>query len=128
MAAGVFAMTLLYGAGLAVWSAQAVAPAAWVGLYLVCLVAALPLWVKLAFTPQRWATVALYCTLLALIFFGANGALDALNGAHRAKAAVAESLGGLELWFVLCPGAVSVALGGAVQAWVRQLRGWAKPD
>ena len=128
MAAGVFAMTLVYVAGVVELNAHAVASVAWVGLYLVCLVVALPLWVRLVLSPRRWATVALYCALLALIFFGANGALDALNGAHRAKAAVAESLGGLELWFALCPGAVSVALGGAVQAWIRRSRGRAKPE
>ena len=106
-----------YG-GLVALMPAAVAPWAWVGLYAVVLVA------TLAALRGPWrspsvvsaATWLMYAVLLSLWFFGANVGLDALHGAHRSKADVALHLGGLELWFVLCPGAASVALALLVQA------------
>jgi hypothetical protein len=62
-------------------------------------------------TPRSWVRLAIYSVLGAASFAGANFAMDALHGAHRPKAEVASHLGGLELWFVLCPGVFSLALG-----------------
>ncbi len=61
-----------------------------------------------------WARLAFYALFFALFFAAANFALDALHGAQRPKADIARQLGGLEVWFVLCPGVVSMALFGAL--------------
>lgn len=91
---------------------------AWLGLYLACNIGAVEAWARLpaSFGSRFWLAVALYSGLFAAMFFGADGALDALHGVHRIKAHVAESLGGLELWFVLCPGVVSAALASSLHA------------
>jgi hypothetical protein len=62
--------------------------------------------------PRFWGELALYSLLGAVVFAGANFGMDTLHGAHRPKAQVAAHLGGLELWFFLCPGVFSLALGG----------------
>ena len=42
--------------------------------------------------------------------------LDTLYGAYRRRAHPEELLGGLELWTLLCPGALAVALSGAARS------------
>ncbi len=111
-------LTAAYATGVALLPGAAVAPEAWVGLYGVCVLVSWLLWQGPAGrAPARvWLEWVVYAPLLAALFFGADGALDALNGPLRAKAGVAESLGGLDIWFVFCPGVVAVALGGAVHS------------
>ena len=94
---------------------------AWAGLYLCSALAtvALPRWVPL--NAAGWLAAAGCALLFSAMFWGANFGLDALHGAHRHKADVAQYLGGLELWLALCPGVVSAALGAAVQVW------WTRP-
>ena len=107
-----------YGGLVALMPAAAVAPWAWVGLYAVVLVATLAALRGPWRSPSVVSAAAwlMYAVLLSLWFFGANVGLDALHGAHRVHPDVARHLGGLELWFVLCPGAASVALALLVQA------------
>jgi hypothetical protein len=101
-----------------------VEPGAWWALYGACTALSLiAMWrqaPKLA--PVEWLYLAACSALLAVGFFGANFALDALHGADRPKANVADSLGGLQLWFVLFPGLTSSALAGAAAAVVAQYR------
>ena len=93
-----------------------VSPLAWTTLYVGALAVAVLAMRHITLPLKAALGWGLQSVLLALIFFGANGGLDALHGAHRPKAEVARYLGGLELWFVLCPGAASVALALAVAA------------
>ena len=114
---------LVFAAGVAALQRADVSAAAWAGLYLCAAVATVtaPCWAPLR--AGLWLAVAGYALLFSALFWGANFGLDALHGAHRHKADVAQSLGGLELWLVLCPGAASVALGAAAQvAWARRAR------
>lgn len=67
--------------------------------------------------PRGWLQLAGTSVLLAAIFFGANGALDALNGPRPSPLDSGGSLGGFELCYALCPGLTSIALAG----WVRSL-------
>ena len=112
---------LVFAAGVAALQRAGVSAAAWAGLYLCAAVATVtaPCWGPLR--AGLWLALAGYALLFSALFWGANFGLDALHGAHRHKADVAQRLGGLELWFVLCPGVVSVALAAAVQAC------WASP-
>ena len=57
-----------------------------------------------------WTIRAAYCVLLAVLFYGANQARDILYGPERLKAHLPVWLGGLELWWILCPGICSVFL------------------
>jgi len=61
-------------------------------------------------SPTAWLVCAMYSALFALIFYGANEGLDILYGAGRTKPDVASHIGGLELWWILCPGVFSVAV------------------
>lgn len=67
--------------------------------------------------PGGWLGLAGASVLFAAIFFGANGALDALNGPRPSPLDSGGSLGGFELWYALCPGLTSVAAAG----WARSL-------
>ncbi|HEU5297840.1 MAG TPA: hypothetical protein VFU71_23920 [Burkholderiaceae bacterium] len=76
-------------------------------------------WVR-AHGQAAWATASLswlsragQSVLLALLFYGGNAGRDVLFGPDRLKAATPEWLGGLELWWILCPGVASVALAAA---------------
>ena len=111
-------LSLAYWLSVFALSASRVTAVAWVCLYAACLLGAIFSWVRLPSSAgvRFWLSSAGYSLLLAALFFGANGALDALHGAHRAKAQVAESLGGLELWFVLCPGVLVVCVAGCVRS------------
>ena len=117
-------LTTAYAVGVALLHRAAVTPAAWAGLYGVCVIAALALWGGAAGRAPvtAWLAGGMHALWLAALFFGADGALDALNGPLRSKARVAEALGGLEVWFFFCPGMVAVALGGAVHSGVMAWR------
>ena len=98
---------------------------AWAALFLACLCCTLLVSLLRVRLHQAttWLYVAACSALLAVAFFGANLALDALHGVGRPKVDVAASLGGLELWFVLCPGVTSVALAGAAASLVAKYCG-----
>ena len=66
-----------------------------------------------------WLSRAGQSVALALLFYGANAARDVLLGLDRPKAETPAWLGGLELWWILCPGAASVALAAAAAHRVR---------
>ncbi|MEO7335498.1 MAG: hypothetical protein ABIV63_02865 [Caldimonas sp.] len=71
--------------------------------------------------PQAWLQLVGSSMLFAAIFFGANRGLDALNGARAASLDTGGSLGGFELWYALCPGLTSIALGGLARSLFLQL-------
>ena len=112
-AAGLGILTLCFALGATAMSTAAVSLRAWLVLYALCVAVAAVIW---AARPElaratTWLVAASYAALFAAIFYGANLALDALQGPHRNDGSVAHHLEGLELWFVLCPGMVSVAWG-----------------
>ena len=113
-------LSLAYWGGVAMLPAADVDARAWQLLFALCSVctALVTVLARPALTPAVWLYLAACFVLLAAGFFGANVGLDALHGAARAKADVAGALGGLEFWFVLCPGLASAALGCAVGAFV----------
>jgi len=49
-------------------------------------------------------------------------AQDTLYGPDRLKATLPGWLGGLELWWILCPGIVSVSLAAATAHWLSRRR------
>ncbi len=116
MTAALVLAGLFYWAVVAVLQAAAVAPQAWALLFGACIACALlcPDKTIRALSPGAWLYGAFCALLVAAFFFGANIGLDALHGANRPKAHVAASLGGLELWFVLCPGLSSFAIAMAM--------------
>jgi hypothetical protein len=110
------ALSSAYWPVAALLGSAGVGPGAWWALYAVCMLLAMLL-VKsrsLALRSGAWLYLAGCAVLLAGLFFGANAGLDVLHGASRPKADVAQQLGGLALWCVLCPGLASVALACAV--------------
>jgi len=108
----------------AFWSAVAaipagsVTPAAWASLYALAVLAfvCFRFVVDLKWPARKWFIVLFYALFLALVFYGANIGLDVLHGANRRKADVARYLGGLEIWFFLCPGVAAFAVAGLLQA------------
>ena len=120
-AAGLAALTALLGS-VALWlEAGAVgAPFWWIAGGLAAGGSAL-LWRLPAAprTPRGWLMSAAASVWLAVLFFGANRALDALNGPRASPIDTGGTLGGFELWYALCPGLTAMALAG----WVRSLCG-----
>jgi hypothetical protein len=104
----------VYWSAVAALRSLAVTPAAWCGLQVLVL---LGWWVSCRWRysstlpPRSWAALAVYALLGAALFAGANFGMDALHGANRPTAQVAAHLGGVELWVVLYPGLLSLALG-----------------
>lgn len=116
-AVGLVVMTALYWTWVATVSGSRPSVTAWAGLFTLCALLALPGWrLPVPRLSRGWLIVAGYAALFAATFHGANMGLDALHGAQRRKADVALALGGIELWHVLCPGIVSVALGGCARS------------
>ncbi len=112
--------SLTFWAGVWLLRDQRVSMFAWAALYVCCLSVAAALchrrFARFKPSPGAWLLFALNSALLAALFWGANMALDLVNGAHRPKADWAAQLGGLELWFALCPGVLSVAIAGCVRS------------
>jgi hypothetical protein len=108
--AALFATSSVYWLVVVLLPGVGVSPIAWLTLFLACVCASLLVARLQPLAPRTWLYFATCSVLLAAFFFGANLGLDALHGAERPKANVAATLGGLELWFVLCPGVTSVAL------------------
>lgn len=115
---GLLALSALFWLGVGILRAAPVTAAAWATLFVLCGVVALLLWTR---GPSRagfrdWMSAALYAAWLAVFCYGVVRGLDALYGAHRLRAHPEGLLGGLELWTLLCPGALSVALSGVVRS------------
>lgn len=123
-AIGLLGLTLIFALGIGVFATTSVSFTAWLVLYIVCVLA----FIACAFGWPRpwdsatWFATAFYAILFAAIFYGANGALDALHGRDRNGPEVARSLGGLQVWFVLFPGIASVSLGCALRNSIRNGR------
>jgi hypothetical protein len=115
------ALTVSYGLGVGLLATATVSRGAWSLLYLVCVAAcfAIPRFFHSKASAMTWLIAAFYAALFAAMFYGANAGLDALHGSSRNATRVADELGGLELWFVLCPGAFSVSLGTALRLWLK---------
>jgi len=115
---GLALLTAVFWSIVLLLRASPVSGLAWSILYLACAATAPLLWrLRGMARPQQWLFVALCAVWFAAVFCAIDFALDALNGARRAKADVASALGGLELWFVLCPGVAALALGGWMRHW-----------
>ena len=117
-AIGLSALTVLFWSGVAVLSPAAISTIAWASLYGLCVVVSITLW---SYGPGRaksrdWLWAAVYAVLLATFCYGVNSGLDVLYGVHRHRAHPEELLGGLELWFILCPGVVAIAMAGATRS------------
>ena len=110
---------LTFGSLLALLRPATVEPAAWLAVFTVG-------WVFLILAPNHraypktqgtWVKAALYTLLLSSLFFGTDLALQALGNTVRPRATLSPYLGGLELYWLLVPGVLSVvtgALAGAV--------------
>ncbi len=111
---------IAFWAGVWLLRNQAVSIVAWNALYGCCALAALALhhrrFAHFQMQPGSWLLFALNVVLLAALFWGANTALDLINGPHRPKVDWAAQLGGLELWFVLFPGVWSIAMTGCARS------------
>jgi hypothetical protein len=126
IAAGAAALTVVHWIFVVAVQPVAVAPVAGFVLCLASLCIGPVVWSRFSIRPGLWLIAAGYCGLLALVCFGADGGLDALHGAQRARAHVAEALGGLELWHVLGCSGIGVCVGGAAHGWViGRRRRWA---
>jgi hypothetical protein len=105
-------LTIVYWSGFALFDPPEVS---WVtrAAFYACCVAAL-LFVRPGGRSRApaigWTVRAAYCVLLAMLFYGTNQARDILYGPERLKPELPGWLGGLELWWILCPGLVSVCL------------------
>jgi hypothetical protein len=108
-------LTILYWGGFTLLKADRVVPEARFILYAACASGLLLTGRKARdwLSPTAWLAYAMYSVSFALIFYGVNEALDILYGAGRAKSDVASHIGGLELWWILCPGVFSVAVASA---------------
>ena len=117
-------LTILYWGGFALLEADRVVPEARFILYAACAGGLLLTSRKSrdSRSPIAWLVYAMYSVLFALIFYGANEALDVLYGAGRAKSDVASHIGGLELWWILCPGLFSVAVACAAASMLERMR------
>ena len=109
---------------LVVWGlrAESVSAQAWVALYAAGVGAALamqhPRFDAYRFPSSAWLLFAVNSVLVAALFWGATVGLELITVRQHANAAWSAYLGGLELWFALCPGALSVAIAG----WTRSLQ------
>lgn len=90
---------------------------AWAVLFVVAAVGVLVLIRRPWLRSMGWLYAGLCAAIAAASLFAANVALDALHGSGRAKSDVADGLGGLDLWFVLCPGATCLSIACAVGRW-----------
>jgi len=102
--------------GVALISFVSVEREAWLWLYLGCaVVLAISSKSKWDLSLSAWLQVFLYALLFALIFWGANFALDTLNGSVKLRRQLPPFFHGLEFYLVCCPGIASVAAGSVVR-------------
>ena len=71
-------------------------------------------------TPGTWVKASIYTLLLASLFFGTDLALQALGNTVRPRATLPPYLGGLELYWFLVPGVLSVATGALAGAFLER--------
>jgi hypothetical protein len=118
------AHALAFWAGVAALAPPSVSPSAWAALYLLGAVAVVLIerHPRARLSARAWAIVAAYAAFLAVLFWGADHALNELRGAIRPRAALPAYLGGLELCFMLVPGVASVALAAAWAARAHHLQ------
>ena len=93
----------------------------WYGVGAVGLVLVLPV-AKVQIKPAWALQLLFFAALLALWFWGANFALDALGNSVQARRTPSHLRDGLPLHLILVPGVASVALGLYAPAWVRRRR------
>lgn len=113
------------------WLAGAPEPAdfSWSLCYLVgaAFLAAGAWFPKLRLSPRAAFEVLGYSVLLAIVFWGANMALDILGNAVRVRRLAPELRAGLPIHFVLVPGVASVGVGALADAlWRRIVAGRAR--
>ena len=112
VARSVTVLAIVYWSGFALFDPADVSWVARTVLFACCISALLAVrrsaWA--AAPPTAWAIRVAYCVLLAAMFFGTNQARDILYGPERLKASLPVWFGGLELWWILCPGIASVFL------------------
>ncbi len=108
--------SVTFWAGVWLLRDQRVSMLAWAALYVCCVSVAATLrhrrFARFQMSPGAWLLFAVNSVMLAALFWGANMALDLINGPHRPTVDWAAHLGGLELWFALCPGVLSVGISG----------------
>lgn len=97
-----------------------VTPLAWAGLHalgaVAFMVSGLARWP--AWPARSWFALLFYALMFGGMFYGLNIGQDILRGAGRPKAEVARHLGGVDIWFLLCPGVATFGLAGAANAWL----------
>jgi hypothetical protein len=91
----------------------------WYALGALALVLALPIG-KLHIEPARALQILFFAALIALWFWGANFALDALGNSVQARRTPSHLQDGLPLHFILVPGVASVALALYASTFVRR--------
>jgi len=117
-AVALLVQSVVFWSAVALVPAGLVSPVAWRVLYAItslgflcsCFLA------KPEWSAYGWLAVAFYSVFFAVVFYGLNEGLDILHGATRPKAQLVQHLGGLEIWFFLCPGVLVFALARAVRA------------
>ena len=111
--AGLLAHAISFAGFVTILPTLSVSLAAWLVLYAVGVIVVLlgPRLTLVAYTARGWSLALFYAVLSAVIFAGADLALQALGNAVKPRAIVPPALGGLEFYFLLVPGVASVALG-----------------
>ena len=109
---------LTFGGLLVLLRPATVEPTAWLVVFTIG-------WVFLILAPSHraypktqgtWIKAALYTLLLAILFFGTDLALQVLGNTVRPRAPLPPHLGGLELYWFLVPGVLSIATGALAGA------------
>lgn len=114
--AGLVAQAAIFWATVTLLPIVGVSSEAWSLLYVGCAVA-LTIFSQPRFNISlvAWLQVFLYSLLFAVIFFGANLALDTLIGSVKSRRQLPLFFHGLEFYLVCCPGIASIATGGVVR-------------
>lgn len=91
---------------------QPVVPLAWIGLYGLCVVGAQVLVSVAARDARALASplAVVISLILAALFWGADAGRKLIDADYADYAQHHLLLGGLELWWVLCPGLASILL------------------
>lgn len=91
---------------------QPVSGQAWAGLALLCMVGAQTMPVKRVanIRPRHWLLIAVNLVIVAALFWGADAGRKLIDAGDAEYAQQTSLPGGLEVWWVLCPGLASVLL------------------
>ena len=111
--AGLLAHAISFAGFVTIVPTLSVSLVAWLVLYTigVVVVSPGPRLALIAYTARGWSLALFYSVLFAVIFAGADLALQVLGNSVKPRATLPPALGGLELYFVLVPGVASIALG-----------------